>query len=106
VAAFIAAQGEQHGVPYATACRALGVSPRAASKSGMPGLTCGDGRQWAQVRPLGLPCGSLPAGSALVPRPGQSDLAVRCAGQHDHVDSAPQPVLGGIYQAQQPVRRL
>jgi len=79
---------------------------RAASKSGMPGLTCGDGRQWAQVRPLGLPCGSLPAGSALVPRPGRSDLAVRCAGQHDHVDSAPQPVLGGIYQAQQPVRRL
>jgi putative transposase len=27
VAAFIAAQREQHGVPYATACRALGVSP-------------------------------------------------------------------------------
>ena len=27
MAAFIAAQGEQHGVPYATACRALGVSP-------------------------------------------------------------------------------
>ena len=43
----------------------------------MPGLTCGDGRQWAQVRPLGLPCGSLLAGSALVLRPGQSDLAVR-----------------------------
>jgi putative transposase len=27
VAAFIAAQGEQHGIPYATACRALQVSP-------------------------------------------------------------------------------
>ena len=27
MAAFIAAQGEQHGIPYATACRALGVSP-------------------------------------------------------------------------------
>jgi putative transposase len=27
VAAFIAAQGEQHGIPYATACRALRVSP-------------------------------------------------------------------------------
>jgi hypothetical protein len=57
-----------------------GAGGRAASKSGMSGLTCGDGRQWAQVRPLGLPCGSLPAGSALVPRPGQRDLAVRCPG--------------------------
>ena len=28
---------------------------RAASKSGMPGLTCGDGRQWAQVSPWGCP---------------------------------------------------
>lgn len=27
MAGFIAAQGEQHGIPYATACRALGVSP-------------------------------------------------------------------------------
>ena len=27
MAAFIAAQGEQHGIAYATACRALGVSP-------------------------------------------------------------------------------
>jgi transposase InsO family protein len=27
VAGFIAAQGEQHGIPYTTACRALGVSP-------------------------------------------------------------------------------
>jgi transposase len=99
---------EVFGTPMATGTVAAWTAraARAASKSGMPDLTCGDGRQWAQVRPLGLPCGFLPAGSALVLRPGQSDLAVRRAGQRDHVDSAPQPVLGGIYQAQQPVRRL
>jgi transposase-like protein len=27
VAAFIAAQRAEHGIPYAVACRALGVSP-------------------------------------------------------------------------------
>src|SRR4051794_39456690 len=66
-------------------------------------------RRWstlAPVRRLSLPYGSLPARSAPAFRPGQSDLAVRCAGQHGHVDSSPQLVLGGIYAAQMPARRL
>src|SRR4051794_19865589 len=33
------------------------------------------------------PDGLLPAGSVPAFRPGQSDLAARCAGQHEHVDS-------------------
>ena len=31
-------------------------------------------------------------------RPGQSGLAVRCAGQHDHVDASPRPVLSAFTQ--------
>src|SRR4051812_28242229 len=68
-----------------------------------------DLRRWstlAPVRRLSLPYGSLPARSAPTFRPGQSDLAVRCAGQHGRVDSSPQLVLGGIYAAQMPARQL
>src|SRR3954452_21821630 len=35
------------------------------------------------------------------PRPGRSDPAARCAGQHGHVDSPPQLVLVGLSTAQQ-----
>ena len=68
-----------------------------------------DLRRWSTlgpVRRLSLPYGSLPARSAPTFRPGQSGLAIRCAGQHDHVDSSPQLVLGGIHAAQMPTRRL
>ncbi len=58
------------------------------------------------ARRLSLPHGSLRARSAPAFRPGQSDLAVRCAGRHRHVDSWPQLVLGGIHAAQMPARRL
>ena len=60
-----------------------------------------DLRRWstlAPVRRLSLPYGSLPARSAPPFRPGQRGLAVRCAGQHGHVDSFPHLVLGAFTQ--------
>jgi hypothetical protein len=56
----------------------------------------------AAVRRPSLPYGSLPARSAPAFRPGQSDLAVRCAGQHGHADSSPQLTLAASTQ----LRRL